>query len=132
MTQPFSTVVVAAEVAAEVVAEDAAAVVVLDMVSQGEAAAMEKIVDHLHKERDVDGRPEKLCGVCGYWTWGATYSHTSDVCPYRQQQAANIAGQVTPTSVAANGAAEVNPRSGGNDQEGQRVHFAGIPALHFT
>ena len=58
MTQPFSTVVaaaeglvaaemaaevvVAAEVAAEVVAEDAAAVVVLGMVLQGEEAAMKR------------------------------------------------------------------------------------------
>ena len=56
-TQPFSTVVaaakglLAAEVvgAAEVVEEDAATVVVLGMVSQGEEVAMGKIVDHLHK-----------------------------------------------------------------------------------
>ena len=138
--QLFAMVVKAAEglVAAEVVTEDVAAVVVLVMVSQGKAET-EKIVNHLNKmnPKSVDGRPENWCGVCGYWTWGETYSHTSDVCPYCQQQAANIAGQVTPTSVAASGAAEFNPRSGGNDnlagqQEGQRVHFAGIPALHFT
>ena len=44
-TQPFSIVVKAAEVL-----EDSAAVGVLDMVSQDEETAMEKIVDHLYKE----------------------------------------------------------------------------------
>ena len=104
------------------------------------------------RERDVNGRPEKWCGVCGYWTWGAEYSHFSDGCPYRQQQAANVpgqqqsanvAGQVTPRSVAAEGnqRSEVSNSTRGNDnsagqqegqQEGQRVNFAGVPALHFT
>ena len=84
------------------------------------------------REPDVNGRPEKWCGVCGYWTCGANYSHTSDICPYRQQQAVavNVAAEVNQKS-------EVNNSTSGNDnpadqQEGQRVHIAGVPALHFT
>ena len=84
------------------------------------------------RERDVNGRPEKWCRVCGYWTGGANYSHTSEICPYRQQQseAVNVAAEVNQKS-------EVNNSTSGNDnpadqQEGQRVHIAGVPALHFT
>jgi hypothetical protein len=101
------------------------------------------------RERDGNGRPEKWCGSCGYWTWGADYAHTSDVCPYRQQHAANVsatdASQLSANAPSANAPvsgqqnAQVAPvpdtnngRGDANTNTGQRVNFAGVPALHFA
>lgn len=91
------------------------------------------------KERDSNGRPEKWCGTCGYWTWGADYAHNSDVCPYRQQHAANVSVTEASNSQSVQDTTASGSESGSNNNiadtdnsEGRGVRFAGVPALHFS